>query len=271
MTIHEAIESGNLREVRRILAADPSQLHARTLDWTPLHVAVYGNRKAIAEALLDAGADINAPGPTGNTPLHFTAGSEGRCRPAMAALLIRRGANVNRLNGARESPLYRAVCADNWEHAGAAKVVRLLVQNGAIIDLRSAILWGKTKRVQELLKSGQVSRTELQEALIDACCRSGWVQGAGLLLDAGADVNAPGPGNRLALNEALGYLSEIAVRPIVELLLERGANPNIKDYLKQTALERAEKNLKHGVHRNRKVVELLAKRSGVPLDGKVTG
>lgn len=58
MTIREAIERGDLRAVKRILAADPSLVHARSSSSdTPLHYAVWHDNEAIARRLLagDAG------------------------------------------------------------------------------------------------------------------------------------------------------------------------------------------------------------------------
>ncbi len=53
--------------------ADP---HARNNNdhWgdTPLHGAAHGNRRAIAELLIEKGAEINARNISGNTPLKET-------------------------------------------------------------------------------------------------------------------------------------------------------------------------------------------------------
>lgn len=66
----QAIERGDEDSARAMIAANPALLHARDEDGaTALHCAAFFGRRAIAEALLDAGAEINARDVTyGATP-----------------------------------------------------------------------------------------------------------------------------------------------------------------------------------------------------------
>ena len=107
--IHTATEQGDLERVKEILHHDPAQVHARTTEEgsgdQPLHLAAWQGKKKIAEALLDAGADINATGDGGRTPLFYAVEKN---HPTLIKMLIDRGANVNVNNEARCSPLYIA-------------------------------------------------------------------------------------------------------------------------------------------------------------------
>ena len=60
--------------------------------WTPLHHAAYGGHTEIAAALLAAGADVNAKGDGGWTPLHHAACG---AHTDVVAVLLDAGADVN--------------------------------------------------------------------------------------------------------------------------------------------------------------------------------
>lgn len=72
MDIITATDRGKLKDVGDILDADPSQVHAigRTGDQA-LHLAALQGRTKIAELLIERGADVNARGHGGRTPLHY--------------------------------------------------------------------------------------------------------------------------------------------------------------------------------------------------------
>ena len=95
MTPWAAAELGLFDELRSILQGHPDQVHARGGDGkTPLHCAA---TCAIAELLLDNGADVNARDVDhGSTALQYRIADE-----AIARLLVARGAEVDILAAAR--------------------------------------------------------------------------------------------------------------------------------------------------------------------------
>ncbi len=75
---HWASIMGDLAQVRILLAADAGRAAAATAadhvlgtGLSPLHLAAQGGHIDVMEALLDAGADVNARDARGFTPLHF--------------------------------------------------------------------------------------------------------------------------------------------------------------------------------------------------------
>src|SRR5215813_6704187 len=89
---------GDVALVRRILQADPAQVHARDshIGTTPLHCAAHRGFLEIVQALLDAGADVMSRESCSETiPLHWAA--EGG-HLEVARLLINQGSGVNALD-----------------------------------------------------------------------------------------------------------------------------------------------------------------------------
>jgi ankyrin repeat protein len=136
--IHDAAATGGLEKVKALLDSDPALLESKDQDGeTPLIKACVGAADNITQAttarfLIDKGANVNASGPSGRTPLMCVnkrqAGSID-----LIQRLIARGADVN----ARMS-----YTARNWTvFCGAAKsgnieAARLLIQHGADINVR---------------------------------------------------------------------------------------------------------------------------------------
>lgn len=82
---------------------------------TPLHIAVSRWNVVLADALLDAGADINARTPEGDTPLHVAAALG---RADITRFLLRKNADVLAANTLGATPLDLAVENGNNEIAG---------------------------------------------------------------------------------------------------------------------------------------------------------
>ena len=108
--IHRAVIGGNLDLVRSLLSADPALLQERdAAQWTPLHCAAEQGRLDIARFLLEQGADVQAQGQSGETPLHLTS------RPPMVRLLLEAGANPRAEDRNHMSPLAFARIENNKE------------------------------------------------------------------------------------------------------------------------------------------------------------
>ena len=76
--IHWASIMGDLAAVQTLLSADAGLARATTdgdnvlgAGLSPLHLAAQGGHTEVMDALLDAGADMNAADARGYTPLHF--------------------------------------------------------------------------------------------------------------------------------------------------------------------------------------------------------
>src|SRR5215471_1350523 len=122
--IFKAAKSGDADTVRILLDSDAQLLSARDKDdSTPLHCAVWKGHLAVVNALLEAGADVNAVNQNdhwGNTPLHAAAHAN---HAAIAEVLIQRGANLDARDTNGRTPL------DHTSFHKATAVAKILQQN----------------------------------------------------------------------------------------------------------------------------------------------
>ena len=250
-----AMKAGNIDELRSILRQDPSLATARSsrshptlLQCLALDAVDVPNKVEMAQVLIDAGAELDEP--------LVAACSIGNVE--VAAALLDAGAAIDRPNG--WSPLEEALY---W---GNNRMVALLLERGASIsNLRTAaglgrmdllksffdsdgklkpeagkIKWpfggleecnfeGKIK-AELLAKIAQWSNEPeeiINNAFIYACMHN-QIEAAKFLLEKGADINAIPPGFDYA-GTGLHYAALNGHRPMVDFLLERGADPKIKD------------------------------------------
>jgi len=127
MSIFKAVKAGDVGAVKAILAASPEAIHERDKEQsTPLHWAAWKGHAPVVEALLDAGANIQAHNENyhwGTTPLH--AAAHGNQKDA-AKVLIARGADVNApRSNSPGTPL------DETKVHNATAVAKLLREAGA--------------------------------------------------------------------------------------------------------------------------------------------
>jgi hypothetical protein len=69
ITLHQAVEQGNLHAVQQHIAAKTDLNKADVSGWTPLHLAARKGDLAIFTALSHGGADVKRKGKGGKTPL----------------------------------------------------------------------------------------------------------------------------------------------------------------------------------------------------------
>jgi ankyrin repeat protein len=160
----------------------------------------FPNGPVIAKLLIAAGADPNAPtlgGRFAETPLHWAASSDDA---DVAAALIDGGADIEAPGGsiAGGTPLDNAVGYGCWH------VARLLAERGARVDrLWHAAALGMSARVEELLAAAPAPTAEEINNAFWQACAGGQRRTAEYLLANGADLNAIPPyANRSAFAAA---------------------------------------------------------------------
>jgi ankyrin repeat protein len=183
-----AVRCGDVGGLKNLLRANPDLATAR-IDGkrTLLHVATdwpghFPNGPAIVVALVEAGADPNAPfiGKHQETPLHWAASSDDV--PVLDALLDH-GANVEApgsvIGGG--TPLADAVAFGQW------KAARRLVERGARTTIWQAAALGIMSDLEGHL-AAEPSPDEITNAFWCAC-HGGQRETADLLLKHGADLH----------------------------------------------------------------------------------
>ncbi len=96
---------------------------------SPLHIAVLANQKAVAEFLIDNGADLNvkADDEYGGTPLHWAAAFSIK---EMVILLVEAGADINASDNSGYTPLDAVTTFDpNMETQATREIADYLKQN----------------------------------------------------------------------------------------------------------------------------------------------
>ncbi|MFN0123711.1 MAG: ankyrin repeat domain-containing protein [Blastocatellia bacterium] len=156
LNIFEAAATGQTARVRALVRQDPALVNAFAPDgFFPLGLAVFFGHRETVEALLAAGADVNAATRETMkvTPLHSAAAAR---QPAIARLLIAHGAKVNA--GQAENgftPLHEAAANGDLEFAG------LLLEHGAQINAKMTD--GKTPLALALTRGRQEMAAFLRE------------------------------------------------------------------------------------------------------------
>lgn len=233
--IGKAVQAGDLARVKAILRDDPGAIGERDqyIHATPLYWA--GRDKAMAELLLQRGADPNAQDTSGNAPLMVVASAD------VAELLINAGAYVNATNSEGDTPLHTASRADLYD------VAELLLKRGATIEARDkegrtpltlAATFGSHRVLVLLLDNhskietrDNAGRTPLFHAVGRAWPKN-YDETVKLLLNRGADINAVDKEGWTPIYMACVGVNVDAVRS----LLDHGAIPNLKDKLGWTPL-----------------------------------
>jgi len=250
-----AIKSGDLESLQALLRQDPSLATARSarshptlLQCLALDALDVPNKVEMAQALIDAGAEIN--GPLGAAACIDNV--------EITALLLDCGAA---LNGAGSwSPLEEALY---WNNQG---VINLLLERGATVhNLRLAAGLGRTDLIESFFRSdgslkpeaGKIDwpfsglqepnvsgtiKEELQakvaawsddardiinNAFVYACMHN-HIDAARVLLQKGAEVNAIPPGFDYS-GTGLHYAALNGHRAMAEFLIQQSANVDIKD------------------------------------------
>lgn len=196
VAVVEAIHSGDVAALKRLLAENPALATARLGDDDPegmsrtlLHVATdwpghFPDVAATVAALVEAGADVNARfrGPHAETPLHWAASSNDV--EALDALLdaeadIEAGGGV--IGGG--TPLADARAFGQWQAA------HRLVERGARTTLVDAATLGLMDRLHTYFPSDtEPLPDEISHAFWGAC-HGGQQRAAEYLVNRGADVN----------------------------------------------------------------------------------
>jgi ankyrin repeat protein len=218
--LHWAVYWEDLETTDRLLRAGARVNTANDLGVTPVLMACSSGQGAMVERLLAAGGDANAALESGETSLMLAARS-GSLEAARA--LVARGAKVD----AREST--RGQTALMWAVANRQpRIARLLIEHGADVRARSQIRRrayimggnrgaGSASRDTPIAEVDEGGSTPLLFA-----ARSGDLESARLLIDAGADVNDTTADG----NTALIIAAHSGNGTLAAFLLEKGADPN---------------------------------------------
>jgi ankyrin repeat protein len=231
--LFDAISTHDLAAVRAAIAADATLVRAADrAGSTPLMQGAYAGTIEIMEALIEAGADVNARNLRSATALHWAISD-----PAKVKLLVMKGADVNAKSIEGRTALHAAAGIPM-----GAPMVKLLLEVGADVEAKSII--GQTPLFSAVGASAENSRLLLDKgANVNVVSQTGatplmGVRGADvaqLLVGRGADARARSKRGETALADAASRGDLATCR----LLLDKGADVNAADYRGYTPLLQA--------------------------------
>ncbi|HUK36182.1 MAG TPA: ankyrin repeat domain-containing protein [Vicinamibacterales bacterium] len=255
-TLIDAVKTGNRAAVRALVTR--STVNAPEADgMTALHWAVRSDDADSVQLLLKAGANVNAANRYGITPLSLAA-TNGNA--AITRTLLKAGANPNVLGADGETILMTAA------RAGSADVVSALIDRGANVNAseqwqgQTALMWAAAENHGAVIKTLAAHGVELNARskelnfpeyryetngmAVFQLPKGGWtalmyaarqnaMEGVAALADVHADLNAT---TKQEGTTALQIAIINIHYDLANLLLEKGADPNVVDSSNMTAL-----------------------------------
>jgi ankyrin repeat protein len=173
----------------------------------PLSMALESNDYALAQFLIEGGADVNTVNAFGVSPLIY---ATSRGLKDIVKLLVEHGADVNSPNLHGDTALHCAI------RNGLTDIVKLLVEHGADVNAKNR------DGNMPLIFAARDTLTDIVK----------------LLVDSGADINAKNNNGYTPLFHAITNRQT----NIVKLLVEHGADVNSPDIHGDTALHCAIRN-----------------------------
>jgi hypothetical protein len=200
--VTRAIQTGDLAMLKRLLAEHPGLASARIGPRTLLHIATdlpghFPNGAATVVTLLAAGSDVNTrfTGRHTETPLHWAASSDDI---EVLDVLIDAGADIEAPGSVIDggTPLADAVAFGQW------KAAHRLVERGARATLWQAAALGLMDRVERYFNDEALPSPEDVTNAFWCACHGGQRRSAEYLLGRGADLNWIGHDGLTALDAA---------------------------------------------------------------------
>ena len=244
-------KTGNASQVETLLAAGASPNEPNDRGWTPLHQAAYSNQKAIAAALIEHGAEVDAEAHgSGGTPLVAALFWGHR---EVADLLGRHSVTPTNLRAA--AGLGNQDLIEKCFSGTKALTSEALAARGFYRPHSGFPEWYPSANPQEVLDEALVwacknGRTTVLPRLVQAGARLDadpyrgtpliWaavcnrIETAEWLIDHGATVNLKATFGGLTHGQGITALHMASQRghlSMVRMLIQRGADPKIKDDL----------------------------------------
>ncbi|MGE0010207.1 MAG: ankyrin repeat domain-containing protein [Candidatus Babeliales bacterium] len=212
---------------------------------TPLAHATVRRLQEVVEYLLAQKVNVDQADKTGQTPLHHYA-ARGDLEGVNA--LLSAHANPNAVDQSNQTPLFFAAM-----RGYDAVVAALLAAQADPNAQASAYAYTQDKKgltvvqvaqnsniVRMLVEKGanphQFMNPTTHETLLHYAVKTGDAQLVRLLLEKNVDVNAPDHVLRTPLHFIVQY-ANVATKPIVSLLLAKGANPTLENLTGETPID----------------------------------